>query len=419
MQRTINDHFLNYIEDWNHYEYFLLGSYGSSKSFNTAIKLILKSLQEERRILVVRKVFATLKDSCYTDLKDAIDFLDLDQFFTVKKSPLEIRCNVTGSVFLFKGMDDKSKIKSIKDISICWIEENELSEDEYKELKDRMRTIKAVPHIIVTMNPASRQHWAYRRYIIDEGLSEQELYNKRIISHNNIYYHHSTYKDNYFLSPVWIRNLESEKNELLRAIKVKGEFGAVGQKIFTNIKQVSATEMQQLLQQTRGREYRGMDWGFSISYNALIEMVADADKKELYIFREYYCKDKTNGQIMEDIKHIKDNGYRVIADSAEPKTIKDFRDAGFRFYEAKKGAGSVKSGIRKLQEFDTIYISEECPNTYREFETLEHPKNERTSEIDEDKYNIDPHSVDAVRYGLEEFNHHNLKSRVFRKPIGL
>ena len=49
-------------------------------------------------------------------------------------------------------------------------------------------------------------------------------------------------------------------SELLRAIKVKGEFGAVGQKIFTNIKQVSAAEMQQLLQQTRGREYRGMDW---------------------------------------------------------------------------------------------------------------------------------------------------------------
>ena len=84
-----------------------------------------------------------------------------------------------------------------------------------------------------------------------------------------------------------------------------------------------------------------MDWGFSISYNALIEMVADADNKELYIFREYYCKDKTNSQIMQDIKHIKDNGYRVIADSAEPKTIKDFRDAGFRFYEAKKGAGRI------------------------------------------------------------------------------
>ena len=121
LKKTINDHFIDYIQDWSHYEYFLLGSYGSSKSFNTAIKLILKALQEERRILVIRKVFATLKDSCYTDLKDAIDFLDLNQFFTVKKSPLEIICNITGSKFIFKGMDDKSKIKSIKDISICWI----------------------------------------------------------------------------------------------------------------------------------------------------------------------------------------------------------------------------------------------------------------------------------------------------------
>ena len=415
MQKTINDHFIDYIQDWSHYEYFLLGSYGSSKSFNTAIKLILKALQEERRILVIRKVFATLKDSCYTDLKDAIDFLDLNQFFTVKKSPLEIICNVTGCKFIFKGMDDKSKIKSIKDISICWIEELEISEDDYKELKDRMRTKKAIPHIILTSNPTSRQSWIYRRFITDEGLQEQDLYKKRIISHNNIYYHHSTYKDNYFLSPVWIKNLEAEKNELLKAIKVKGEFGAVGQKIFTNVKLVTDEEIQQLINKSNGKEYRGMDWGFSVSYNALTEMVADADKKELYIFNEYYSKDKTNSQIMQDIAHCKE--YRIIADSAEIKTIEEFRRAGFKMYGATKGAGSVKSGIKKLQEFDTIYVSEKCPNTYNEFEVLEHPKNERTSEIDEDNYNIDPHCIDSVKYGLQDFKHYDLKNRAFRKPL--
>ena len=68
-----------------------------------------------------------------------------------------------------------------------------------------------------------------------------------------------------------------------------------------------------------------------------------------------------------------------------------------------KGAGSVETGIKKLQEFDTIYISEECPDVYREFDTLEHPKDEKTGLIDETKYNIDPHSVDATRYALEEF----------------
>lgn len=121
MERQINNHFIDYIQDWSHYEYFLLGSYGSSKSFNTAIKLILKSIQEKRKILVVRKVFATLKDSCYEDLKEAISFLELDDYFLINKSPLQITCKITGSVFLFRGMDDKAKIKSIKDVSIVWV----------------------------------------------------------------------------------------------------------------------------------------------------------------------------------------------------------------------------------------------------------------------------------------------------------
>lgn len=86
-------------------------------------------------------------------------------------------------------------------------------------------------------------------------------------------------------------------------------------------------------------------------------------------------------------------------------------------YGATKGPGSVKSGIKKLQEFDTIYISEKCPNVYNEFEVLEHPKNERTSEIDEDNYNIDPHGIDSIKYGLQDFKHYDLKNRAFRKPL--
>lgn len=100
----------------------------------------------------------------------------------------------------------------------------------------------------------------------------------------------------------------------------------------------------------------------------------------------------------------------------EPKTIQEFRDAGFRIAGAKKGQGSVEAGIKKLQEFDTIYISEDCPNTLREFETLEHPKDEKTGEIDENSYNIDPHSIDATRYALEKFRSFtsDLKTRVRR-----
>lgn len=405
MERQINNHFIDYIQDWDHYEYFLLGSYGSSKSFNTAIKLILKSIQEKRKILVVRKVFATLKDSCYEDLKEAISFLGLDDYFLINKSPLQITCKITGSIFLFRGMDDKAKIKSIKDVSIVWIEENEVSIDDYKELKDRMRVLGIKPHIIITTNPTTREHWCYNRFLIEEGISEDDLYQKRIISHNNIYFHHSTYKDNCFLNPDWIRNLEAEKNELLRNIKVYGRFGTVGFKVFTNVSVIDTIDVA-------GDEYNGLDFGFSVSYNALVEMIVR--NKDLYIVNEWYSKNNLNSEIIEHIKHCKE---KIIADGSEPKTIEEMRRAGVNI----EGTGEkemVKEGIRKLQQFDNIYIFSNCKNAIREFTTLEHPKDDKTGLFDENKYNIDPHTVDAARYGLKKFRHYDYKDRISRKPMG-
>jgi phage terminase large subunit len=380
MEKQINNHFIDYIQDWNHYEYFLLGSYGSSKSFNTAIKLILKSIQEKRKILVVRKVFATLKDSCYEDLKEAISFLELDDYFLINKSPLQITCKITGSVFLFRGMDDKAKIKSIKDVSLCWLEENEVSIDDYKELKDRMRVMGIKPHIIITTNPTTREHWCYNRFLIEEGITEDDLYRQRIISHNNIYFHHSTYKDNCFLNPDWIRNLEAEKNELLRNIKVYGRFGTVGFKVFTNVSVIDTIDVA-------GDEYNGLDFGFSVSYNALVEMIVR--NKDLYIVNEWYSKNNLNSEIIEHIKHCRE---KIIADGSEPKTIEEMKRAGVNI----EGTGDkemVKEGIRKLQQFDNIYIFSHCKNAIREFATLEHPKDDKTGLFDENKYNIDPHTV--------------------------
>lgn len=406
MDIKVNDHFLEYLSDWNHYIYFLLGGYGSSKSFNTALKLIIKTTQEERRILVIRETFNTHRDSTYQDLVDAIEFLKLGEYFVCKVSPLSIVCKLTNSKFIFRGLDDRKKLKSVKDVTMCWIEEAEGSHDDYKELKDRMRKAGVKPHMIVSCNPVSKNSWVYKEFIYDKEYEElkqdeEEFYQKKIISKNDIYYHHSTYLDNAFLNETWVNNLLSEKNEILRNIKAFGRFGTLGKKIFENVQKVSREEMQKLLQQSSGQEYRGIDWGFAISYNALIETVADRNKKHLYIFKEYYSRGKKNSEIIEAIKYARN--YLITADSAEPKTIKEFKDAGFRMVEAKKGAGSVESGIKKLQEFDVIYISEDCPNAFREFDSLEHPKDEKTGEIDESKYNIDPHSVDATRYALERF----------------
>ena len=155
MEIKVNDHFLDYLADWNHYIYMLMGGYGSSKSFNTALKLIIKATQEERRFLVVRDVFNTHRESTFQDLKDAIEFLKLDDYFETKVSPLSITCTTTNSKFIFRGLDDRKKLKSVKDISIIWVEEGEGTHEDYKELKDRARKKGVEPHIFVTYNPVS------------------------------------------------------------------------------------------------------------------------------------------------------------------------------------------------------------------------------------------------------------------------
>lgn len=395
----INEHFLDYIGNWDCFEYILVGGYGSSKSFNTAIKLIIKAYQEERKILIIRQTFATHRDSTFEDLKFAIDYLGLTDYFDVRLSPLKIRCKHNRSEILFRGLDDVNKIKSIKDISCVWIEEGEGSYDDYKELKDRMRKANIKTHIIVTCNPVSKNSWVYKRYFYDEEYKEivqdeEEFYRKREFIKNNVYYHHSVYSDNVFLNDTWINNLLSEKNERLRKIKVEGRFGTTGVRVFENVERMSKEE---ILQKITNNVYNGLDFGFAISYNAFVKCSINFEKKELYIFKEVYCKNITSNTLQDKLK---DEMYCYIyADSAEPRTIQEFNLMGFNLIGATKGAGSVREGLKKLQQFNKIFISDECPNTYRDFTELEYYK-EKDGSINEDKFTIDPHGVDATRYAL-------------------
>lgn len=322
MKISVNDGFLEYLADWEHYIYMLMGGYGSSKSFNTALKLILKAVKENRRFLIIRETYNTHRESTYQDLIDAIEFLGLEQYFDWKVSPLSIVCNVTGSKFIFRGLDDRKKLKSVKDISVCWIEEAEGTHEDYKELKDRMRIKGVKPHMFVTYNPVSKNHWTYKEFFYDREYEElkqdeEEFYRLKTISKNDIFYHHSTYKDNAFLNKTWINNLLSEKNEVLRNIKAYGRFGTLGKKIFNNVKSINSEEMETKLRETRAIHRCGLDFGFAVSYNACIELVADREKKELYIYREYYKRGVLNSEIMENLEHLKRSRQRIIGDSAK------------------------------------------------------------------------------------------------------
>ncbi len=120
----------------------LCGGAGSGKSRFAAQKEIAFSYARSRRkTLVVRKVFNTLKDSCYSELKSVIYQWGVQDDFEILKNPLSITNKVTGVEFIFRGFDDPEKIKSVTGVDRVWYEEVTESgnRDELDQLRLRLR----------------------------------------------------------------------------------------------------------------------------------------------------------------------------------------------------------------------------------------------------------------------------------------
>ena len=115
---ALNDHFYDFIDDWEHKFYFLVGGYGSSKSYHVAVKLIKKLLQEKRKALVIREVFDTIRDSCFDLLEEVANAMGVEEYLTFTTSPMQVRFK-NGSRIIFKGMDKPAKLKSLMVYRLC------------------------------------------------------------------------------------------------------------------------------------------------------------------------------------------------------------------------------------------------------------------------------------------------------------
>ena len=425
----IKEHFFNVLQDWNFDILLMIGGYGSGKSFTGFLKTALLATQEKRKILVVRKVYSTLKDSCYEDLKEAFDTLGVRKKWKLIKSPYEAENIKNGSKIIFKGMDDWRKLKSIKNIDYILIEEaDELSIEDIKELRKRLRGLNIKKHLVLMCNPVSRLSSIYKMFFTDEGFNfdEEELYKKRELVKVDtitledgtkekfvIKVHHSTYKDNPFLPASFIYELESEKDPRIRRIARDGKFGADGDLVLYNaVFEKDVFERYVVGKIDRKHLYRGIDWGYSISYTCGLMMAVNPVLNELYIYWEYYNKGKTTQELMQGLQALKNNNIPIFADSASSQTIADFYDAGFNIYGATKGKGSVEYHEQLLRSFSRIVIDiDRCPNTKATAEECVYKK-DKNGEIQAGKYNIDPHPFDAASYGLEEYDFVPLKNRL-------
>lgn len=411
---TLNDHFYDFIDDWEHKFYFLVGGYGSSKSYHVAVKLIKKLLQEKRKALVIREVFDTIRDSCFDLLEEVANAMGVEEYLTFTTSPMQVRFK-NGSRIIFKGMDKPAKLKSLNGVSIVWIEEcSEVKYEGFKEILGRLRHPTLSNHIILSTNPVSKSNWCYKYFFQDRKnnvlvLDDEELYKKRIMIVGNTYYHHSTVDDNFFVPASYVEQLDDlqvHDPDLYRVAR-KGQFGINGTLVFPQFEIQPHEKVLELMKAVKSPlEKNGMDFGFVTSYNAALRMLIDHEEKILYIYREYYSRNKTDPEIAEDMEDWKD--IVIKADCAEPKAIKFYKQAGFRMKACKKFKGSRSMYTKKVKRFKKIICSDACPNTIDELKELTFAV-DKDGEIIEDEFNIDPHTLSAIWYGLDDYEVSNLK----------
>ena len=358
----------------------LLGGAGSGKSVFMTQRLLLRVLEEEgHRILVVRKVASTLRNSVFSLFKDIISEWGLNDFFTISNSYMTITAP-NGSEIIFIGLDNPEKIKSIAGITSIWIEEaTELSLQDFNQLDLRLRgEVGLHKEVILTFNPISDTHWIKKRFY--DSCSSDTIKLK------------TTYKDNKFLDDKYVEVLESLKNSdpVYYNIYCLGEWGSTGDLVWNNYK----IEDIPLNDEYYDSVFCGLDFGFN-DPSALLKIgIKDG---ELYILDEIYKTGLTNKELMNLVTPYKD--YRIIADSAEPSRIKEFYQDGFNIKGAKKGKNSIKKGIdfirgRKLR------VSPMCTNFISEISNYTYEK-DREGNPTEQPIGINDHLMSALRYGTE------------------
>lgn len=418
IDKEVNPRFESFLWDWDYKTYLLVGGYGSSKSYHIALKLILKLLSEKRKVLVVREVFDTIRDSCYDLLVEILEEFDL-----VGQSKNKVHCTTSpmsikfpnGSKIIFKGMDKPSKLKSINGVTIVWLEEcSEIKYAGYKELLGRLRHPTQTMHFILSTNPVGTENWVYQHFFkrIDEDgnehitLDDQLLYKKRTIVKNGVYYHHSVADDNLFLPQSYIDTLDQMREydpDLYRVARL-GRFGLNGKRVLPQFCVAkSHTDVLREIQKIPDKfKFCGMDFGFEESYNAVVKVAVDDVRKILYIYYEYYKNHMTDDKTAKELLREGLDKVQIIADCEDPKAIAFYRQSGFRMRGCYKYPGSRLANTRKCKRFYKIICSPNCPNTIRELSTLIYAKDKQDNLI-YDEFNIDPHTFSAIWYALDTY----------------
>ena len=393
---VFNKQIYDSLFDYSHFIEVWYGGASSGKSHGVVQKVVLKALKRwnhPRKVLWLRKVDRTIKDSIFTDVIDCLSTWQLLPLCKVNNSDRTIHLP-NGAVFLFKGMDDPEKIKSIKGLSDVVMEEaSEFNQDDFTQLTLRLREPKHKQRQLFCMfNPVSKLNWTYKQWFAPEA----EVNPERVAIHQ------STYKDNHFLDADNIRTIENLKqtNPAYYKIYTLGEFATLDKLVFP------AFEKRRLNLRVLSNlpSYFGLDFGYTNDETAFMHVKVDESTRRIYVVEEYAKHGMLNDDIARIIKQMGYSKEIITADAAEPKSIAEIkRDGISRIRPAKKGKDSIIQGISFMQQYHLV-VDDRCVKTIEELENYTYKKDKQTNEYTNEPVDSYNHEIDAIRYALTEIN---------------
>lgn len=383
------------------------GSRASKKSKTTALwyaSWLNKKGFEKANLIVFRKTYRTIKDSCFTDLKWALDRLGLIDEWNITLSPLEMTRKSTGQKILFRGLDDPLKVTSITVdkgfLCWAWLEEayEVTKEADFDILDESIRGECPAPLFkqwTITFNPWNERHWLKKRFFDNPDAETLAIT--------------TNYMCNEWLDAADIRVFEDMKKRNPRryAVAGLGGWGIVDGLIYENWREESFNHTSEKFQKEHPELISafGLDFGYTNDPSTLFCGLLDLKAKQLFVFDELYEKGLSNKRIADRITEMGYSKERITADSAEPKSIDELKGMGLRVHGAAKGKDSIQNGIQWIQDLEII-IHPRCVNFLTEISNYTWDADKFGVKLNTpiDDFN---HLMDAMRYALEQYIRNN------------
>lgn len=385
-----NKAYLPYLQDYSKRYEIYYGGAGSGKSKFVSQKLVYKAMQNLRKILVLRKVNRTTKNSTFQILQDTLSEWKLLPYCKVNKTDFSIMLP-NGSQFICIGLDDQEKLKSIVGLTDAWLEEaTEFTQNDFNQVDLRIRERVDASQIILSFNPVSKANWCFLQFFKEDPTLNAFRAGCNIV--------HTNYLDNKFLPDEYIKSLLllETTNPVFYKIYALGEFGSLDKLVYNNWQSIEFDYTQ-----IKGKRCLGLDFGYTNDPTALTCSIVDDENKRLYVYQTWGGTGYLNDQIAKKLIELGYGRSTIIADSAEAKSIDEIKLAGVRrILPATKGPGSILQGIQRVQQYEII-VHPSCTELIEELQNYSWTKDKATNEYINkpvDKFN---HYLDALRYSLQ------------------